>query len=71
MKQLNISLGNVNLNFRQIIDWELLNKVIIQRERKVYLSAEKDILKVATHIIKERKKGAGPYAQTTIATGKN
>lgn len=35
------------------------------------LAQKKDIWKMAAHIIKERKKGAGSYAKTTIATGKN
>lgn len=56
MAQLNISRGNVNMNIRELIDWGLVDRVIIAGERKEYFTAEKDIWKVATQIIKERKK---------------
>jgi DNA-binding transcriptional regulator GbsR (MarR family) len=56
MQQLNISRGNVNMNIRDLIDWGLVDRVLIQGERKEYFTAEKDIYKVATQIIKERKK---------------
>lgn len=56
MEQLNISRGNVNMNIRELISWNLVDRVIVTGERKEYFSAEKDIWKVATQIIKERKK---------------
>ncbi|HEY4063449.1 MAG TPA: MarR family transcriptional regulator [Puia sp.] len=56
MDQLNISRGNANMNLRELIDWGLVQKVIISGERKEFFSAEKDIWKVATQIIRERKK---------------
>ncbi len=56
MEQLNISRGNVNMNTRDLVDWGLINRVIIQGERKEHFTAEKDIWKVAAHIIRERKK---------------
>ena len=56
MEQLNISRGNVNMNTRDLISWGLVDRVLIQGERKEFFSAEKDIWKVATQIIKERKK---------------
>ncbi|MDP4147881.1 MAG: transcriptional regulator [Bacteroidota bacterium] len=56
MDQLSISRGNVNMNLRELIDWGLVEKVIIAGERKEFFSAEKDIWKVACQIIKERKK---------------
>jgi DNA-binding transcriptional regulator GbsR (MarR family) len=56
MNQLNISRGNVNMNIRDLIDWGLVDRVILPGERKEYFTAEKDIYKVATQIIKERKK---------------
>jgi DNA-binding transcriptional regulator GbsR (MarR family) len=56
MKQLNISRGNVNMNTRDLIDWGLVERVLIPGERKEFFNAEKDIWKVATQIIKERKK---------------
>lgn len=56
MEQLSISRGNVNMNIRDLIDWGLVSKILIPGERKEYFSAEKDIWKVATQIVKERKK---------------
>lgn len=56
MEQLSISRGNVNMNIRDLINWGLVERVIIPGERKEFFTAEKDIWKVATQIIKERKK---------------
>ena len=56
MEELNISRGNVNMNTRELIDWGLVDRVLIPGERKEFFTAEKDIWKVATQIIKERKK---------------
>ncbi len=56
MEQLSISRGNVNMNIRELISWNLVDRVILPGERKEYFTAEKDIWKVATQIIKERKK---------------
>lgn len=56
MEQLTISRGNVNMNIRDLIGWGLVERVVISGERKDHFTAEKDIWKVATQIIKERKK---------------
>ena len=56
MEQLNVSRGNVNMNIRELIDWGLVERILIPGERKEFFSAEKDIWKVATQIVKERKK---------------
>lgn len=56
MEELNVSRGNVNMNIRDLVDWGLVERVIIPGERKDFFSAEKDIWKVATQIVKERKK---------------
>src|SRR4030081_2780806 len=56
MEQLNISRGNVNMNIRELIDWGLVERVIIPGERKEFFTAEKDIWKVARQITRERKK---------------
>jgi DNA-binding transcriptional regulator GbsR (MarR family) len=56
MEQLSVSRGNTNMNVRELIDWGLVQKVIIPGERKEYFSAEKDIWKVATLIMYQRKK---------------
>jgi DNA-binding transcriptional regulator GbsR (MarR family) len=56
MEELNISRGNVNMNIRELINWGLVERVVISGERKEYFSAEKDIWQVAKQIMKERKK---------------
>ena len=56
MEQLNISRGNANMNLRELIDWALVERVILPGERKEFFSAEKDIWKVSRQIVKERKK---------------
>lgn len=56
MDQLNISRGNANMNLRELMDWGLVQKVIVPGERKEFFTAEKDIWKVARQIVKERKK---------------
>jgi DNA-binding transcriptional regulator GbsR (MarR family) len=56
MGQLAISRGNANMNLRELIDWGLVQKVIVPGERKEFFTAEKDIWKVARQIVKERKK---------------
>ena len=56
MEGLAISRGNANMNLRELIDWGLVQKVLIPGERKEFFSAEKDIWKVARQIVKERKK---------------
>ena len=56
MEQLNISRGNVNMNTRDLISWGLVERVLIPGERREFFTAEKDVWKVATQIIKERKK---------------
>ncbi len=56
MEQLNISRGNTNMNIRELINWGLVDRVLMTGERKEYFSAEKDIWKVVKQIVKERKK---------------
>ncbi|HEX8462625.1 MAG TPA: MarR family transcriptional regulator, partial [Segetibacter sp.] len=56
MEQLSVSRGNTNMNVRELIDWSLVDKVIIPGERKEFFTAEKDIWKVATMIMYQRKK---------------
>ncbi|MCW3116143.1 MAG: hypothetical protein JWM28_225 [Chitinophagaceae bacterium] len=56
MEDLNISRGNVNMNIRELINWGLIERVLLPGERKEYFTAEKDIWKVVKQIVKERKK---------------
>ncbi len=56
MEELNISRGNVNMNVRELIDWDLVSKILVPGERKEFFTAEKDIWKIAQRIAKERKR---------------
>ncbi len=56
MAELNISRGNTNMNVRELINWNLIRKAITQGDRKEYFAAEKDIWKVAMHIMEQRKR---------------
>src|SRR6188474_963118 len=56
MEDLNISRGNANMNIRALLDWNLVYKELKPGERREYFSAEKDIWKVATQVIRERRK---------------
>jgi DNA-binding transcriptional regulator GbsR (MarR family) len=56
MDELNISRGNANMNVRALIDWGLVSKEFKSGERKEFFVAEKDIWKVATQVMKERRK---------------
>ena len=56
MEELNISRGNTNMNIRELINWGLVERVIVPGERKEFFIAEKDIWKVVKLIVKERKK---------------
>lgn len=56
MDELSVSRGNTNMNVRELIDWGLVEKVIVPGERKEFFNAEKDIWKVSTMIMYQRKK---------------
>lgn len=56
MEELNISRGNANMNIRELINWGLVQRILITGERKEFFTAEKDIWKVVRQIVKERKK---------------
>lgn len=56
MAELNISRGNANMNLRELMNWNLVKKAITPGDRKEYFAAEKDIWKVAMHIMEQRKK---------------
>ena len=71
MEQLNISRGNVNMNIRDLITWGLVDRILLSGERKEYFSAEKNIWKVATQIIKERKKRELDPMMKLLATLEN
>ena len=55
-QDLNISMGNANMNLRALIDWGLVYKELKPGERKEFFVAEKDIWVVIRQIITHRKK---------------
>jgi len=56
MEELSISRGNANMNLRDLMNWNLISKVLVPGDRKEYFEAEKDIWEIARRIAKERKK---------------
>jgi DNA-binding transcriptional regulator GbsR (MarR family) len=56
MESLSISRGNANMNLRDLVNWNLVEKVIKAGDRKEYFSAEKDIWEIARRIVRERKR---------------
>ncbi len=56
MEELNISRGNANMNLRDLIEWDLVHRNLVAGDRKEYFSADKDIWRVSTRIMYQRKK---------------
>ena len=55
-KELVISVGSVNMNIRELMDWGLAFKEIKKGDRKEYFRGEKDMWKVVRQIILNRKR---------------
>jgi DNA-binding transcriptional regulator GbsR (MarR family) len=55
-EELQISVGNANMNIRALMDWGLVYKTLRSGDRKEYFIAEKDMWKVVRQIIMNRKK---------------
>lgn len=55
-EELQISVGNANMNIRALLDWGLAHKELIPGERKEFFVAEKDMWEVVKRIIIQRKK---------------
>lgn len=55
MDTLDISRGNANMNLRRLLDWELIYKESFPGDRKDYYSAETDVWKIVSTIIRERQ----------------
>ena len=55
MSKLGISRGNANMNLHQLLQWELIKKENFLGDRKDYYSAETDIWKIVSTIIRERQ----------------
>ncbi|QDH79985.1 ArsR family transcriptional regulator [Echinicola soli] len=56
MEELKISRGNANMNIRALMDWGLVEKVLVPGDRKEYFSSEKDVMSLAVQVAKERKR---------------
>lgn len=54
MQKLSISRGNANMNLRNLLQWQLIQKVHYPGERKDFFTAEKDVWNVVAALIKER-----------------
>lgn len=56
MADLSISRGNANMNLRELLSWDLIEKVLVPGDRKEYFTAEKDMWEIAKKVAKERKR---------------
>lgn len=56
MSDLKVSRGNVNMNLRALIDWNLVRKDLQPGERKEFFVAEKNMTEVVQSVIIQRKK---------------
>lgn len=56
MDELQISIGNANMNLRALMDWGLVYKELKPGERKEFFVAEKDMWEVIKKIIINRKR---------------
>ncbi len=55
MARLHISRGNANMNLRNLVQWQLVNKVHFKGKRKDYYTAEKDVWNIVAVLINERQ----------------
>ncbi len=55
MEVLDISRGNANMNLHRLLEWELIHKVQKTGTRKDFYTAETDVWKVVSTIIRERQ----------------
>lgn len=55
MELLQISRGNTNMNVRQLVDWGLVQKELINGDRRDFYAAKKDIWVIARQIAKQRR----------------
>lgn len=56
MEELQMSRGNVNMNIRALEDWGIVSKAYKPGERKGYFVTEKDVMKLALQVTKERRR---------------
>lgn len=56
MEALKISRGNANTNLRDLVGWELVQRIVYPGDRKEYFEAEKDVWTMFCTISRERKR---------------
>ncbi len=56
METLGISRGNAHTNLKELLSWGLIRSTPVRGERREFFEAEKDIWKVVTIIVRERKR---------------
>ena len=56
MDELQISRGNAHTNLKELVGWGLLKIVVKKGERKEFFEAEKDVWKIFTIVLRERKR---------------
>ncbi len=54
-ESLDISSGNANMNIRALMDWQLIEKIHIDGERRDYYTAQKDMWDIFRKIVRKRK----------------
>ncbi|MEX0945554.1 MAG: hypothetical protein WD513_06625 [Balneolaceae bacterium] len=69
MSQLSISRGNANMNLRNLMQWQLIQKVHYKGHRKDYYTAEKDVWNIVAILIRERhQREIDPIKQNLVDT---
>jgi DNA-binding transcriptional regulator GbsR (MarR family) len=56
MERLDVSRGNVNMNLRSLVDWNLVDKTHRSGSRKDFYYAETDVWQITARIIEERQR---------------
>jgi len=56
MQDLNISRGNANMNIRALLEWGIVERILVPGERKEYFRSEKDVWTLARTVAKERRR---------------
>lgn len=55
MEKLGISRGNVSMNLRNLLQWQLIHKVHYKGERREFYTAEKEVWTLVSTLIRERQ----------------
>ena len=69
MSQLHISRGNANMNLRNLLQWQLIQKVHFKGQRKDFYTAEKDVWNIVAILVRERhQREIDPIKQNLVDT---